>query len=65
MGNLAVTYLQQGKYEKARELELKVLDLRKEVLGPEHPDTLTSMGNVAVTYSRQGKYEDAECFAFA
>ena len=38
---------------------MKVLDLHKKVLGPEHPDTLTSMANLAVTYSGQGKYEEA------
>jgi len=28
------------------------------VLGPEHPDTLTSMENLATTYSGQGRYEE-------
>jgi tetratricopeptide (TPR) repeat protein len=59
MGNLAVTYSDQGKYEEAGELGLKVLNLRKKVLGPEHPNTLTSMGNLAAIYSDQGKHEEA------
>jgi len=35
------------------------VDLHKKVLGPEHPDTLTSMNNLAVTYSKQGKHNEA------
>jgi hypothetical protein len=49
MGNLARIYSHQRKYE-AGELELMVLDVCKRVLGPEHPNTLTSMNNLAVTY---------------
>ena len=37
-----------------------MLALRKEVLGPKHPSTLTSMGNLAMTYSRQGRSSEAE-----
>ena len=55
MLNLAMTYSHQGKYKKAEELDLKVLDLHKKVLGPEHPHTLTSMNNLAVIYRSQKK----------
>jgi Flp pilus assembly protein TadD len=34
--------------------------LRKEVLGTEHPHTLTSMSNLASVLRSQGKYEEAE-----
>ncbi|KIJ93405.1 hypothetical protein K443DRAFT_12900 [Laccaria amethystina LaAM-08-1] len=60
MNNLAVTYSDQGKYKEAGKLKLKVLDLCKRVLGPQHPDTLTSMNSLAGTYSDQGQYEEAE-----
>ena len=30
------------------------------MLGPEHPDTLTSMANLAGDYYSQGKYAQAE-----
>jgi tetratricopeptide (TPR) repeat protein len=49
-----------GQYAPAKASHRKVLSLRKEVLGPEHPDTLTSMGNLAGVLVLQGKYEDAE-----
>jgi hypothetical protein len=34
--------------------------LRKEALGHEHPDTLTSMSNLAGVLDSQGKYGEAE-----
>ena len=30
------------------------------MLGPEHPDTLTSVSNLGLVLSSQGKFEDAE-----
>ena len=38
----------------------QTLAWREKVLGPEHPDTLTSMGNLAGVLDSQGKYEEAE-----
>ena len=38
---------EQGDYAGARQLEERVLEARKRVLGEEHPDTLTSMNNLA------------------
>ena len=55
IANLAVTYSEQGKYDEAEELQLKVLDLHRKMLGPEHPNTLTSMANLAETCSDQEK----------
>jgi Tetratricopeptide repeat len=36
------------------------MEARKTVLGPEHPDTLTSMNNLAATYGNQGRWPEAE-----
>jgi hypothetical protein len=36
------------------------MEKRKQVLGDDHPDTLTSMANLAATYSNQGRWKDAE-----
>jgi tetratricopeptide (TPR) repeat protein len=49
-----------GQYAPAETSHRKASSLRKEVLGPEHPDTLTSMSNLALVLGSQGKYEDAE-----
>jgi hypothetical protein len=49
MGNLASTYMDQGRWKEAEELEVQVIKTRKRVLGEEHPSTLTSMANLAWT----------------
>jgi tetratricopeptide (TPR) repeat protein len=49
-----------GQYREAEQIHRQVLELNKKVLGPEHPDTLTSMNNVATALSNQGNYHKAE-----
>jgi Tetratricopeptide repeat len=39
---------------------VQVVEVRKMVLGPEHPGTLTSMNNLALTYQSQGQWVEAE-----
>ena len=60
MANLVVTYSDQGKYEEAEVLQLKLLDLCKKVLRLDHPKTLSSISDLAAIYVSQGKYEEAE-----
>jgi hypothetical protein len=60
MGNLASTYRRQRRWEEAQSLEVKVLEMKKKMLGPDHPHTLTSMGNLASTYRRQRRWEEAQ-----
>ena len=43
-----------GLYDKAESLCVQCLDARKSKLGPDHPDTLSSMGNLASLYKDQG-----------
>jgi len=38
----------------------QTLELRRKVLGPEHPHTLTSMDRLALALSSQGNYVEAE-----
>jgi Flp pilus assembly protein TadD len=38
----------------------QTLELRRKVLGLEHPDTLASMNNLALALNRQGEYVEAE-----
>ena len=52
MSNLALGYEAAGKLDLALPLYEETLKLRKAVLGPEHPDTLTSMNNLAVGYCK-------------
>ena len=49
-----------GDWKHAEQLEVQVFDMRKKVLGAEHPDTLKSMASLACIYSSQGKWNEAE-----
>jgi len=60
INNLASTYSKQGRWKKAEELQVAVMERRKRVLGEEHSDSLTSIGNLALTYAKQGRLKDAE-----
>jgi tetratricopeptide (TPR) repeat protein len=60
LNNLALLYWNQGKYEQAEPLFQRALETRERLLGPEHPDTLSTVNNLAELYRRQGKYERAE-----
>ncbi|PQE33407.1 kinesin light chain protein [Rutstroemia sp. NJR-2017a WRK4] len=53
-------YWEQGYSEKAEQLEIEVLELRKEILGIKHPDTITAMASLASTWWQQGHSEKAE-----
>ncbi|KAJ7819145.1 hypothetical protein B0H13DRAFT_2292304 [Mycena leptocephala] len=55
-----IIYFHAGQYEGAKELELVVLDMREQVLGDGHPDTLRAMENLASTYWHLGKFQQAE-----
>ncbi|KAJ9636760.1 hypothetical protein H2199_007754 [Coniosporium tulheliwenetii] len=54
------TYIEQGRWTKAEELGLQVVETTKRVLGDEHPDTLSSIANLASTYMEQGRRKEAE-----
>jgi hypothetical protein len=41
-------------------MQRQALELYKKVLGPEHPDTLTSMNNLSEALRNQGKYGAGE-----
>jgi tetratricopeptide (TPR) repeat protein len=49
-----------GRYKAAEELFLRVLTIRKQVLGPKHPVTLTGMTNLANTYWNRGRWKEAD-----
>ena len=50
----------KGNYHSALMAAQQNLRYAKKVLGPEHPDTLTSLNNLAALYQAQGRYEEAE-----
>jgi tetratricopeptide (TPR) repeat protein len=51
---------QDGQWDEAEVAFTQVLEMRKRVLGPDHPSTLTSMANLASTYRNQGRWNEAE-----
>ncbi|KAH7343787.1 Tetratricopeptide repeat-domain-containing protein [Rhizoctonia solani] len=60
MNNLASTYQDLDRYEDASALHSEALDVRKRVLGKDHPHTLTSMSNLAYICLKLGQIEEAE-----
>ena len=50
----------EGSWSTAAELVVQVMETRKRVLGPEHPNTLASMDHLAFTYQNQGRWQEAE-----
>jgi non-specific serine/threonine protein kinase/serine/threonine-protein kinase len=53
-------YASLGLYSRSRELCERALEIRRRVLGPDHPDTLASMMTLSAAYLREGRYADAE-----
>ncbi len=50
----------QGKYTEAAQIGERALVIQERLLGPEHPDTVTSLNNLAVLYKRMNDYVRAE-----
>ncbi|MFM7528002.1 MAG: CHAT domain-containing protein [Nodosilinea sp.] len=51
---------QAGRYSEAVPLAERALAIREQALGPDHPDTATSLNNLAFLYKSQGRYSQAE-----
>ncbi len=51
---------EHASYTIAEPLLQRALAIREKQLGPEHPDTASSLQNLASLYRDQGKYEQAE-----
>ncbi|KAK2589658.1 hypothetical protein QQS21_012665 [Conoideocrella luteorostrata] len=60
LNKVAHSYYLLGQYQKAEQVYWQALQLCREVLGKEHPDTLISMNNLASVLSDLGKDEEAE-----
>ena len=57
--NLALAYKSVGRFGEAIELFEQVLDERKRLLGPDHPDTLTIRNSLAAAYHSAGRFYEA------
>ena len=58
--NFALVLLENGNWNSAELLQIQVMEMRKKILGAEHPDTLSSMANLASIYWKQGRWNEAE-----
>jgi tetratricopeptide (TPR) repeat protein len=63
MTSLAGVYAARGNYAQAEALDRQVIEIQRRVLGPKHPDTLTSLSYLASLYQRWGKYGLAQTYA--
>ena len=59
MNNVAKALNDQGEYAEAEKMHRETLELRKKVLGDEHPDTLASMYSLARILAKQLRYGDS------
>src|SRR5579862_1180890 len=57
---IGLAYYDISLYPDAEPQLQRAADIRKRVLGAEHPDTLTSLHELAVLYNYQGRYAPAE-----
>jgi Tetratricopeptide repeat len=60
MGTLAGVLANEGRYPEAEKLQRETLEIRRRVLGPEHPDTLASMNLLAGILLYEGHEVEAE-----
>ena len=57
---MGIVYERLGLYPRAQVLQQQSMEIRQRVLGPEHPDTLTSMNDLATDLDDSGHYAEAE-----
>jgi tetratricopeptide (TPR) repeat protein len=60
LNDLASVYMQWGQYTEAQPLYSRALDIRKKLLGENHPDYADSLHNMATVYLAQGQMAEAE-----
>jgi eukaryotic-like serine/threonine-protein kinase len=60
--NLSLVQTQEGRYGEAEQWERENFDIRRRVLGPEHPDALFSQRNLGEILQREGHFAEAEKF---
>ncbi|WP_375771750.1 tetratricopeptide repeat-containing serine/threonine protein kinase [Archangium gephyra] len=59
LNDQAIAFQEMGRYDEARSRYERVLELRKKVLGPEHPKVISAYNNLGVALGALGKYEEA------
>src|SRR5271163_3084219 len=60
LNNLAALYHSQGKHALAEKMYMQSLDIKKRLLGEEHPEVALNLQNLAACYCAKRKYAEAE-----
>jgi non-specific serine/threonine protein kinase/serine/threonine-protein kinase len=60
MDVMGEVYDKLGLYPQARSLLTRAVDIRRQVLGPQHPETLASMNKLAFVLWHEGRLTEAE-----
>ena len=60
LNDLAVLYNQKGDYDKAIQINQRVLAIRERVLGPDDSGVAKALNNLARVYENKGDYPQAE-----
>lgn len=60
LGGMAVVLKNQGSYGEAEKMQLRVLEIWRSLVGPEHPDFAIAQFNIARIYAAQGRNKEAD-----
>ena len=63
-GELAQTYMEQGRLKEAEDLMVEVLEARQIQQGRIHNETITGLENLAALYTKKRRFNVAENFYF-
>lgn len=60
LNNIGVLYAVQGRARSCRGGVAELIERRRRILGPDHPEYLGSLGNLGTLLLDQGRFSDAE-----
>ena len=60
LNNASVYVIRIGTMKESEKMASQSMNIRNKILGPEHPDSLTSLNNLAITYKFYGRWKEAE-----
>ncbi|KAJ5940817.1 hypothetical protein N7516_000985 [Penicillium verrucosum] len=60
LGRASGYFHDRGRWIDKQPVDERTYELRQQVLGEKHPDTIRSLGSLAATYYAQGRYSEAE-----
>lgn len=59
LNNLAVSLIKEGELDRAEPHLVEAVSIREQRLGPDHPETVSSVRNLSILYRRGRKYREA------